>query len=70
VGWLLAWLVGGHLLLKDFGPYERIFMNICVVITFSMAMPLRDFKQCRIILNICALYNRCHESDAVKRFWA
>jgi hypothetical protein len=31
-------LVGDHLLLRDFGPYGIIFMNVCVVITVAMVM--------------------------------
>jgi hypothetical protein len=27
--WLVAWLVGNHLLFRDFGPYGIIFMNVC-----------------------------------------
>jgi hypothetical protein len=26
---LVGWLVSDHLLLKDFGPYEMIFVNVC-----------------------------------------
>jgi uncharacterized YccA/Bax inhibitor family protein len=40
---LVAWLVGDHLLLRNFGPYVIIFMNVCVVITVAMVMLLRDF---------------------------
>jgi hypothetical protein len=35
---------GDHLLLRDSGPYEIIFTNICAVITVAMAMLLRDFR--------------------------
>jgi hypothetical protein len=28
--WLVAWLVGDHLLLRDFAPYGITFMNMCV----------------------------------------
>jgi uncharacterized YccA/Bax inhibitor family protein len=35
---LVAWLVGEHLLLRDFGPCGIIFMNACVVITIAMVM--------------------------------
>jgi hypothetical protein len=35
-------LVGDNLLLRDFGPYGIIFMNVCVVITVAMVMMLRD----------------------------
>jgi hypothetical protein len=27
---------------KGFGAYEIIFMNVCVIVTVSMVMPLRD----------------------------
>jgi hypothetical protein len=31
------------LLLRDFGPYGIIFMNMCVVISVAEVMLLRDF---------------------------
>jgi hypothetical protein len=32
-----CWLVSNHLLLlREFGPYVIIFMNVCVVITIVM----------------------------------
>jgi hypothetical protein len=40
---LVGRLVNYHLLLRDFGPYVIIFMNVCVVITVAMVMLLRDF---------------------------
>jgi hypothetical protein len=40
---LVVWLVGDHLLLKDFGPYGIILMNLCFVVTVEMVMLLRDF---------------------------
>jgi hypothetical protein len=33
--WMVAWLVGDHLLSRDFGPY-RMLMNVCVVITVGV----------------------------------
>jgi uncharacterized YccA/Bax inhibitor family protein len=42
--WLVAWLVGDHLLLRDFGPYGIIFTNMCVVITVAMVILLRDLS--------------------------
>jgi hypothetical protein len=32
-----------HLLLREFGSYMMIFMNVCVVIIVAMVMLLRDF---------------------------
>jgi hypothetical protein len=32
-----------YLLLRDFGPYGIIFMNVRVVITVAMVMLLREF---------------------------
>jgi hypothetical protein len=40
---LVGLSVGDHLLLRDFGPYVIIFMNVCVVLTLAMAMLSRDF---------------------------
>jgi hypothetical protein len=40
VGWLLGWLVGGHLMFRNFGPCRTIFKNACVVITAAMIMLL------------------------------
>jgi uncharacterized YccA/Bax inhibitor family protein len=31
------------MLLRDFGPFGIIFVNVCVVITVAMVIPLRDF---------------------------
>jgi hypothetical protein len=33
-----VWLVGDHLLLRDFEPNGVIIMNVCVFITVAMAM--------------------------------
>jgi uncharacterized YccA/Bax inhibitor family protein len=52
--WLGAWLVGDHLLLRDFGPYGLIFINVCVVITVAMVMLLRNFGPYGIIfMTVC-----------------
>jgi hypothetical protein len=40
--WLVGWLVGGPLLLRDFGPYEITFM-MCVVITVHMPMTFNGY---------------------------
>jgi hypothetical protein len=40
---VVAWFVGYHLLVRDFGPYRIIFMNVCVVITDAMVRLLRNF---------------------------
>jgi hypothetical protein len=36
-------IVGDYLLLRDFGSYGIIIMNVCVVITVAMVMLLREF---------------------------
>jgi hypothetical protein len=60
---LVAWLVGYHLLLRDFGPCGIIFMNVCVVISVDMVMLLRDFRPYGILFMVCVLftclYTRC-----------
>jgi hypothetical protein len=33
-----SWLVGGHMVIRDFGPYGIIIMNVCLVITVGMIM--------------------------------
>jgi uncharacterized YccA/Bax inhibitor family protein len=38
----MCWLVGDHLMLRDFGPYGIIFINVCVVITVTMLILLSD----------------------------
>jgi hypothetical protein len=43
VGSFVGWLVGHHLLLRDFWPYGLIFMNVCFVITVAMVMLQRHF---------------------------
>jgi uncharacterized YccA/Bax inhibitor family protein len=40
---LAAWLDGDHLLLRDFGPYGIIFMNVRFVIAVAMVILLWDF---------------------------
>jgi hypothetical protein len=52
-----GWLVAGHLLLRDSGPYRIIFMNVgqSVVIRVAMALLLRDFGPCRLFMNTCAV---------------
>jgi hypothetical protein len=45
-----------HLLLRDFGPQEIIFMKVCVVITVAIVMLLRDFGPYGIIfMTMCLL---------------
>jgi uncharacterized YccA/Bax inhibitor family protein len=48
---------GNHLLLRGFGPYEIIFMYVCVVITVAMVLLLRDFRPYEIMTNdyVCLL---------------
>jgi hypothetical protein len=29
VAWFVGWLIRDHLLLRDYGPYGIIFMNVC-----------------------------------------
>jgi uncharacterized YccA/Bax inhibitor family protein len=53
--WLLAWLVD-YLLLRDFGPYGIIFMNVCVVITVAIVMLLRDFGTYGILFMTMCIY--------------
>jgi uncharacterized YccA/Bax inhibitor family protein len=38
----MCWLVGDNLMLRDFGPYGIIFINVCVVITVAMLILLSD----------------------------
>jgi hypothetical protein len=54
---LFAWLVGEHLLLRDFGPYRIIFMNMCVIADVIMVMLLRDFEPCDIIFMTKCVYD-------------
>jgi hypothetical protein len=50
---LVSWLVGDHLLLRDFGPYGIIFM---IIITVIMVMLLRDFEPYGVIfMTLCLL---------------
>jgi hypothetical protein len=44
------------MLLRGFGPYEIIFMNVCVVITVAMIMLLRDLEPYGIIFLIMCVY--------------
>lgn len=67
VGSLVVWLVGGHLLLRNFGPYGIIVMN---VFCYN--------RRCGDVMRVWALrdnvyeclfcYNYCH-GNALKRFW-
>jgi hypothetical protein len=38
---LIGSLVGCYLLLRDFEPYVKIFVNVCFVITVAMVTLLR-----------------------------
>jgi hypothetical protein len=40
------------MLLRDFGPYVIIFMNICTAITVAMVILLRDFEPSEILLHV------------------
>lgn len=51
--------VGDHLVSRDFGPYEIIFVN---VITFAMVM-LRDFVPNGIILGVGVTYRTVGSSQ-------
>jgi hypothetical protein len=45
---LVEWLISdAHLLLRDFGPCGKIFMNVCVIV--AMVMLFRDFGPFGII---------------------
>jgi hypothetical protein len=50
-------VVGGNLLLRNFGPYGIIFMNVCVIITVSMVMLLSDVRAQRDNIYDCVLIN-------------
>jgi hypothetical protein len=49
-------LVADHWLLREFGPYGIIFMNVCVVMTVVMAMLLRNFGHYEIIFMTMCVY--------------
>jgi hypothetical protein len=42
-GTALLLLFDDNLLLRDFGPYGIVFMDVCVVITVAVVMLLRNF---------------------------
>jgi hypothetical protein len=57
------------LLLRNFGPYGIIFINVCVVITIAMVMLLKDFGVYGIILGLLS-QNRpwgldCEDDDGI-----
>jgi hypothetical protein len=65
----LAALLVDHLVLRNFGPYGIIFMNVRFVTTVAMAMLLQDFGAHGIkFINVCG-YNCCH-CNVVMAFWA
>jgi hypothetical protein len=43
-------LVGDLLLVKDSGPHEITFMNVCVVIKRCHGNAVNDFEPCLLIL--------------------
>jgi hypothetical protein len=45
--WFVAWFVGVQLLLRDFGSYGIVFMNVYVVITVAIV----DVKGFRALWN-------------------
>jgi hypothetical protein len=53
---VVGWLVGGELLLKDFGPYG-ILIYACVIIAVAMAMVLKDYRPYGIkFITVCLLF--------------
>jgi hypothetical protein len=46
---LVCSLVGDHLLLRGFGPYGMIFMNLCTAITVAMVTLLKNSQPNAII---------------------
>jgi hypothetical protein len=52
---LQAWLVGDHLLLRDFEPYAIIFMKAYIGLTVAMAMLFGDFGPHGIIFMTVSL---------------
>jgi hypothetical protein len=53
-----GWLVD-HLVLRNFGPYGVIFMNVCVVINVAVVMLLRDSGlHGTIFMTMCVYYFR------------
>jgi hypothetical protein len=49
------WLVGGHLLLRDFGPHWLTFVILCVM-AVAMVMPIRCFRLYGITFLIIFIY--------------
>jgi hypothetical protein len=62
-----AGLVCNHLLLRDFGLYGIVFMDVCANIIVVMVMLFRDFGPYGIIV-VYVLCNYCHD-NAVQGFW-
>jgi hypothetical protein len=54
----IGWLVGDNLLLlRNFGPYGIIFMNVCVLRAVAMVMLLKDFGPYGItFMTMCVYY--------------
>jgi uncharacterized YccA/Bax inhibitor family protein len=50
----VGWSFGVRVLLRDFGPNEIIFMNVCVGISVAMVMLLRDFGPYGVNIYYCA----------------
>jgi uncharacterized YccA/Bax inhibitor family protein len=55
----MKWRVDGEnyvlLLLRDFGPYGIVFMNVCIIITATV-MLLGNFGPCEIIFVMMCVY--------------
>jgi hypothetical protein len=66
---LVSWLIVDHLLATDFGPYEKIFMDSCVVVSVAMVIVLISFEPYEVILMDFCVNKRCR-GNGVNKFWA
>jgi hypothetical protein len=49
-------LIGDHLLATDFGPYEKIFMDSCVVVSVAMVIVLINLEPYEVIfMDFCVV---------------
>jgi hypothetical protein len=49
---MVAVFVGDHLLLRNFGPYKIIFMNVCAVVVFLRILGLRRYNVWIVSVNV------------------
>jgi hypothetical protein len=60
----MSWLTGGHLLLRNFGPYVTLFMNVRFTVV-GMVMLLKGFWALLDNIYKSVSHYNCYHGNAV-----